>query len=233
LLLKFLNGVGDKCPNSHRSKSAVIAYGSKEDIAKYNSWCTNTKEGGDGFVNRSTSSLDKFESFWKSREEDEVDPVSTHPESSESVGGAANGGKSDIIKCAGTVITEVFDRIDMRLKHLKALGPINSDDDVQSELPVESAITVDVENTTCCDNIFDEESEVERSDILKSASLLISGGARRHSYGHPTGSNTKTKMNHKKRTKGTKKPQTKEKVDLALTLTPASDTGASGTGSSI
>jgi hypothetical protein len=191
------------------------------------------KGGGDGFVNWSTSSLDKSELFWKSREEDEADPVSTHPESSKSVGGAADGGKSDIIKCAGTLIKEVFDRIDMRLKHLKPQGSINSDDDVQSELPAESAITVDVENTTCCDNILDDESEGERSDILKSASLLISGGARRHSYGHPTGSNTKTQMNHKKGTKRTKKLQTKEKVDLALTLTPASDTWTSGTGNYI
>jgi hypothetical protein len=92
LQLTKINGVGDKCPDSHWRKTAVNAYGRKEGIAKYNSWCTNTKEGGDGFVNRSTSSLDKFESFWKSREEDEVDPVSTHPESSESVGGAADGG---------------------------------------------------------------------------------------------------------------------------------------------
>jgi hypothetical protein len=62
LQLTKINGVGDKCPNSHRSKTAVNAYGRKEGIAKYNSWCTNTKEGGDGFENRSTSSLDEFES---------------------------------------------------------------------------------------------------------------------------------------------------------------------------
>jgi hypothetical protein len=98
------------------------------------------------------------------------------------------------------VITEVFERIDIRLKHLKAVVSINSDDNVQSELPIESAITVDVENTTCCDNIFDDKSEVERSDILKSASLLILGGARRHSYRHPTGADT----NQQKITKRTK-----------------------------
>jgi hypothetical protein len=63
---------------------------------------------------------------------------------------------------------------------------------------VESATTGDVENTTYCDNILDDESEGERRDILKSASLLILGGARRHSYGHPMGSNTKSQMNHKK-----------------------------------
>jgi hypothetical protein len=86
------------------------------------------------------------------------------------------------------------------VKRRKPLVSINSEDDVQSELPVESAITVDVENTTCCDNIFDDESEVERSDILKSASLLILGGARRHSYQHPTNSDT----NEQKITKRTK-----------------------------
>jgi hypothetical protein len=79
----------------------------------------------------------------------------------------------------------------MRLKHLKPLGSINSDDDVQSELPVESATTGDVENTSYCDHILDDESEGERRDIMKSASLLILGGARRHSYRHPTGSDTK------------------------------------------
>jgi hypothetical protein len=59
--------------------------------------------------------------FWKSREEDEVDHISTHPESSELVGGAAHGGKSDTTKCAGTVITEVFKRIDMRLNRIPVI----------------------------------------------------------------------------------------------------------------
>jgi hypothetical protein len=57
LQLTKINGVGDKGPNCHRSKTTVNAYGRKEGIAKFNSWCTNTKEGGDGFVNRSTSCL--------------------------------------------------------------------------------------------------------------------------------------------------------------------------------
>jgi hypothetical protein len=79
LQLTEINGVGDKGRNSHRSKTTVNAYGRKEGIAKYHSWCTNTKTGPDGFVNRSTSCLEKFQSFWKSREEDEADPVSTPP----------------------------------------------------------------------------------------------------------------------------------------------------------
>jgi hypothetical protein len=96
----------------------------------------------------------------------------------------------------------VFDRIDMRLKHLKPLGSINSDDDVQSELPVESATTGDVDNISNCDHILDDESEGERRDIVRSASLLILGGGQRHSYKHPTGSNTKSQ----KIMKRTKKP---------------------------
>jgi hypothetical protein len=118
---------------------------------------------------------------------------------SESVVGAGDVGITDIIKSDGALITEVFNRIDMTLKRLKPLVSINSEDPVQSELPVESAITADLDNTTYCENIFDDKSEVERSDILKFASLLISGGARRQSYRHPTGSDT-NKQN-KKRTK--------------------------------
>jgi hypothetical protein len=52
LQLTEINGVGDKGTNCHQSKTAVNAYGQKEGIAKFHSWCTSTKEGGDGFVNR-------------------------------------------------------------------------------------------------------------------------------------------------------------------------------------
>jgi hypothetical protein len=90
-------------------------------------------------VNRSTSCLEEFKSFWKSTEEDEADPVSTPPESPESVVGAGDVGITDISKSGGDSITEVFDRIDTALKRLKPLVSINSEDPIQSELPVESA----------------------------------------------------------------------------------------------
>jgi hypothetical protein len=72
VLLQFsdINGCGQKYPKKHRSKTAVNAYGRKEAIATYNNWqsnTTNTKEGGDWFVHRSTSSLEELQSFGKVR----------------------------------------------------------------------------------------------------------------------------------------------------------------------
>ena len=116
LQLTGINGVGVKGTNCHQSKTAVNAYGRKEGIAKFNSWCTSTKEGGDGFVNRSTSCLEEFKSFWKSTEEDKAYPVSTPPESPESVVGAGDVGITDKSKSDGDSTTEIFDRIDPNLE---------------------------------------------------------------------------------------------------------------------
>ena len=118
LQLTEINGVGDIGNNCHQSKTAVNAYGRKEGIAKFNSWCTSTKEGGDGFVNRSTSCLEEFKSFWKSTEEDKAYPVSTPPESPQSVVGGGDGGITDKNKSDGDSITEIFDRIDPNLEIL-------------------------------------------------------------------------------------------------------------------
>jgi hypothetical protein len=71
LQLTDINGVGDKDPKNRWSKTAVTAYGQQEAIAKYNKWRTDTKEGGDQFVNRLTSSVKELESLWKCKEENE------------------------------------------------------------------------------------------------------------------------------------------------------------------
>jgi hypothetical protein len=69
--LTDINGVGVKGPTHRRNKTAVNAYGRKEGIAKYNEWLEDTKEGGDQFVTRSTSSLSDFRMLWTTKEEDE------------------------------------------------------------------------------------------------------------------------------------------------------------------
>jgi hypothetical protein len=63
------------------------------------------------------------------------------------------------------------------VKHLKQLGSNNSDDNIQSKLPVESVTTGDVENTKYSADIWDDESEGERREIMKSASQFILEGA--------------------------------------------------------
>jgi hypothetical protein len=86
VLLQFsdIDGYGQKDPKKHQSKTAVNAYGRKEAIATYNNWqsnTTNTKQGGDRFVHRSTSSLEELRLFWKSTEKIEAAGLPTHPES--------------------------------------------------------------------------------------------------------------------------------------------------------
>jgi hypothetical protein len=73
----------------------------------------------------------------KSREEDEAAPVSTPTELSKSGVRVSDGELSDIFKSAGTLISEVFDSIDIKLEHLKQQRAMTMDDDVQLKLPVE------------------------------------------------------------------------------------------------
>jgi hypothetical protein len=84
VLLQFsdINGCGQKNPKKHRSKTAGNVYGRNEAITTYNNWqsnTTNTKEGGDRFVHRSTSSLEELQSFWKRTEKIEAAGLPTHP----------------------------------------------------------------------------------------------------------------------------------------------------------
>jgi hypothetical protein len=79
--LTGINGNGDKDPKNRWSRTAVNAYGRLEGIVKYNKWWTDTKEGGDQFVNQSTSSVKELKSLWKCREENEAVVVPTTSES--------------------------------------------------------------------------------------------------------------------------------------------------------
>lgn len=72
--LTDINGIGDKNPKNRRTKTAVNAYGRPEAIIKYNKWLTDTKEGGEQFVNRTASTLKDLKVLWKSREENESTP---------------------------------------------------------------------------------------------------------------------------------------------------------------
>jgi hypothetical protein len=91
LQLTDINGGGDKDPKNRRSKTSVNAYGRKEGIAKYNKWRTDTKEGGDQFVNQSTSSVKVLESLWKCKEENEAVVVPPTSKSGEDLKGSALG----------------------------------------------------------------------------------------------------------------------------------------------
>jgi hypothetical protein len=75
--LTDINGLGDKNPKNRRTKTAVNAFGRPEAIIKYNKWLTNTKEGGEQFVNRTASTLKDLKVLWKSREENEPVAIPT------------------------------------------------------------------------------------------------------------------------------------------------------------